>query len=129
MRTFTSELIALAALRGGVDEAARETGIDEELYQRAIDRESLSRLDEAHIDTNFAEWLDNASAEDTEQLRLGDTLFWNLTDGQIDAILDYVTEGDGNFADALHAFTADGENISDIEDSEFWAWFREMYEE
>lgn len=129
MRTFTSELIALAALRGGVDEAARETGIDEELYQRAVDRETLSRLDEAHIDTNFAEWLDSASADDAEQLRLGDTLFWNLTDGQIDAILDYVTEGDGDFADALRAFAEDGENISDIEDSEFWAWFREMYEE
>lgn len=129
MRTFTSELIALAALRGGVDAAARDTGIDEELYQRAVDRGSLSRLDEAHIDTNFAEWLSNADADDVEQLRLGDTLFWNLTDGQIDALLDYVTEGTGDFSAALRAFEADGENISDIEDSEFWAWFREMYEE
>ncbi len=129
MRTFISELTALAALLGGVDEAARETGIDEELYQRAIEHGDLSRLEEADIDSNYAEFLDSADADMTEQLRLGDALFMNLTDRQIDTIFDHVTGGGGDFRDALDAFERDDENIGDVEDSEFWAWFREFYEE
>lgn len=129
MRTFVSELTALAALLGGVDEAARETGIDEELYQRAIEHGDLTRLEEAEIDTNYAAFLDDADADITEQLRLGDALFMNLTDGQIDAIVDYVTGGGGDFRDALDAFERDDENIGDVEDSDFWAWFREFYDD
>lgn len=129
MRTFVSELTALAALLGGVDEAARETGIDEDVYQRAVEQGDLSRLEEAEIDRNYAIFLNSADADMIEQLRLGDALFMNLTDRQIDTIFAYVTGGGGDFRDALDAFERDDENIGDIEDSEFWAWFREFYEE
>jgi hypothetical protein len=129
MRTFISELTALAALLGGVDEAARETGIDEEVYQRAVEHGDLSRLEEAEVDRNFAVFLDSADDEMTEQLRLGDALFMNLTDRQIDKIFTEVTGGGYDFRDALDAFERDDENIGDVEDSEFWAWFREFYDE
>lgn len=129
MRTFISELTSLAALLGGVDEAAREIGIDEDLYQRAIEHGNLTRLEEAEIDTNYAKFLDNADVDTIEQLRLGDALFMNLTDRQIDKIYDEVTGGGFDFRDALDAFERDNENISDVEESEFWAWFREFYNE
>src|ERR1043165_3136196 len=129
MRTFLSELTALAALLGGVDEAARETGIDEEVYQRAIEHGDLTRLEEAEIDRNFAEFLASADADTSEQLRLGEALFMNLTDRQIDKIFTEVTGGGYDFRDALDAFERDDENIGNVEDSEFWAWFREFYDE
>lgn len=63
-------------------------------------------------------------------------LFGNLTSGQLGKILDawvenhtgsLTTSRNFDLDEMFDAFDEDGNDFWDLEESEFWAWFRELF--
>jgi hypothetical protein len=143
VRTLPEELYALTAYLGGIEDAARALDVSTDLIDRALHHmpdmsETLSRRDEADLDSAIVNFTTEAGIESGEVVdylieydggEAARNLFFNLTETQSDFILQNIGDKVAKFQDMINAFEADEYNITDIEDSEFWDWFRELYEE
>lgn len=143
MNTLPEELYGLAAYLEGIETTASALNVSEDLLTRALHympgtHETLSRSEQIDIDVAVRDYVQGtgvASGEVVDYLTEFDggeparNLFFNLSESQADFILDSLGNGAAHFADMIAAFEADNYNISDLENSEFWSWFRELYEE
>lgn len=112
-----------------------EVDIDYVEREAAVLRESLKLMDDINSMIIFR----NAVADgevSLDKLEKGYTLFGNLTRGQLGKILDAFVENQSGMLttsrkfdldEMFDAYEGDGQDFWDIEESDFWAWFRELF--
>lgn len=149
--------LLLKALQGGILNRLEKAELNEQYYHLVRDTELQNEydVDIDNVEKNAAVLRSALTSIDDvdsiiifrsavadgevslEKLEQGVSLFGNLTRGQLSKILDAWVENQTGALTTSRAFDldemfdayleGDGGNFWDIEDSEFWAWFRELF--
>ncbi len=123
-RIFLDQWASIAAYEGGIRAASEATGIPLDIYEHGVRGQNLTARENVNAYLKFIDYLDVHPAPELEII---DRLFLNLSDYQIEQLINLCEEEDGPALQAMiKAFEDDGEDIG-AKDSEFWEWFRETF--
>lgn len=87
---------------------------------------TLDFLDRTDLQNEFRALVADGSV-DLGDLETGFGLFANLTSHQAEMVLDGLRSGDADAGEMFAAYLADGMDFWNIEDSDFWEWFRDTF--
>lgn len=116
--------------RGASSDIAIDNGIDiNDINTLAETMDLTERIMQDSIAMEKYRQLVAMGALDATDIRDNWTIFGNLTNAQTNKVLDAAINSDRPDLRAMfQAYQADeGDIFGDLEESEFWAWFREMF--
>lgn len=87
----------------------------------------LERRGGGEIADAVRDFYEELASGDYQDIQDFHDLLMNLSDWQINVVIDAIVESKAGFAEWLDAFRDDGFSLDDITESEFWALFREVY--